>query len=282
VTATSGSDVHSTISKLTVHGFLISATTPAAVNPGSSSSSTVTLTALNGYSLPVQLACSVTGAGSPPPACNAQSFSTNPVTPTAAGAQTVLTITTTAPASAAARHWHIATFVWVPAFGLFFFGLCFAAPPKQRKVAATLFLSALAIVALSTLPSCGGKGACSVEPTGPTGLTASSTTKSSTMLNWNPPAVGANCGTISYTIYQNGSKIGTSSATGFTVTGLSPSTTYTFTVAASDAAGMGPQSAGLKVTTTSGATPAGNYTVTVIGTDANGLSNAAQVILTVN
>jgi chitodextrinase len=87
---------------------------------------------------------------------------------------------------------------------------------------------------------------------------------------------------ITYTIYQSGTKIGTSSMASFSVTSLSPSTTYAFTVAASDNAGMGPQSSPLSVTTGSGATPAGTYTITISGTDANNLSNFAQVTLTVN
>jgi hypothetical protein len=284
VTATSGSDVHTTTAKLTVNGFLISATAPAAVNPGSPSTSTVTLTALNGYDLPVELSCNVTGSGSPLPGCAAQSFSLNPVTPTSAGVQTVLTITTTAPAGATARQWHIAILIWFPAFGLLF-SLRLASTPQQRKVAGTLFLIAFMIVTFSTLPSCGGSvGTCSALPTVLTGLSATSTTSTATILTWNTPTtIGTgNCGSVSYTLYQNSSKIGTSSMTSFTATGLSAATTYTFTVAASDNAGMGPQSAGLQVTTQSGATPAGDYTVTVTGTDANGLSNSTQVTLTVN
>lgn len=288
VTAIFGSDVHSTTAKLTVNGFLISATAPAAVNPGNSSTSTVTLTALNGYNLPVQLACSVTGTGSPLPGCNAQSFSVNPVTPTSGGAQTVVTITTTPPAGAMAHRAHLVSVVWLPAFGLCLLGLCLVAAPKQKKAVVTFFLSAFVMVAFSTLPSCGGgmssKSTCSAAPNAPTGLAAASTTSTSTTLNWNPPtSIGVgNCGNVTYTIYQNGAKIGTSSTTSFIVSGLSPSTTYAFTVAASDNAGMGPQSASLQVMTGSGATPAGNYTVIIGGTDANGLSNSTQVSLTVN
>ncbi len=70
------------VSSATAPDFTIAATTPAAVAPGSSGSSTVTLTALNGYALPVNLGCSVSGSGSPAPACSASSFATNPVTPT--------------------------------------------------------------------------------------------------------------------------------------------------------------------------------------------------------
>jgi hypothetical protein len=282
VTGTSGGDVHSTTVDLTVNGFLISATTPAAVNPGNSATSTVTLTALNGYNLSVSLTCSVTGAGSPLPRCSAQSFSTNPVTPTAAGTQTMLTITTTAPARGMLRRSSIPLAMWPLPVGMSIVGFCLVATARRNRVG---WLLAGLVVAAVLLPSCGGgQRACSAAPNAPTGLAASGTTSAGTTLNWiAPTTIGTgNCGAISYTIYQNGTAIGTSSTTSFSVTGLSPSTTYMFTVAASDSAGMGPQSSPLSVTTGSGATPAGNYTVTITGTDINGLSNSTQATLVVN
>ena len=51
-----------------------------------------------------------------------------------------------------------------------------------------------------------------------------------TTLNWTAATVGANCSVTSYTIYQNGTSIGTASSTTFNVTNLTPSTTYSFTV----------------------------------------------------
>jgi hypothetical protein len=165
-------------------------------------------------------------------------------------------------------------------------GICLASADARREKLVGVRLVGLILTALFLLPSCGGGGqsVCSAAPNAPTGLVASSTTSSGTTLNWvAPTTVGAgNCGSISYTIYQNGTKIGSSTASSFNVTGLSPSTAYMFTVAASDNAGMGPQSSSLSVTTGSGATPAGSYTITITGTDANNLSNFAQVILTVN
>lgn len=286
VVGTAGADVHTTTVKLTVNGFLISATAPATVTPGTSAASTVTLTALNGYNLPVNLTCGVTGAGSPLPACSMTSFSTNPVTPTGVGAQTMLTITTTPPAKAMGRRESIRPAMWFLVVGISLIGICLASADARREKLVGVRLVGLILTALFLLPSCGGGGqsVCSAAPNAPTGLVASSTTSSGTTLNWvAPTTVGAgNCGSISYTIYQNGTKIGSSTASSFNVTGLSPSTAYMFTVAASDNAGMGPQSSSLSVTTGSGATPAGSYTITITGTDANNLSNFAQVILTVN
>lgn len=287
VTGTSGTDVHVTTVQLRVNGFLISAATPAAVNPGNPGTSTVTLTELNGYNLSVSLTCSVTGTGSPLPACSATSFSMNPVTPTGAGAQTILTITTAAPAKAMLRRASVLPPLWFPAMGISLLGLsCVAAWGRRKKFVAVTLLG-LILTPLLLLPSCGGSngpGACTVAPDTPTGLAASSTSSTGTALTWiAPTAISAgNCGLITYTIYQSGTKIGTSSTTGFNVTGLSPSTTYMFTVSASDNAGMGPQTSSLSVTTGSGATPAGSYAITITGLDANNLSNSAQVTLTVH
>ena len=290
VTGTSGAVVHSTTVTLTVNGFLISATTPAAVNPGTSGISTVTVTALNGYSMPVSLTCSVTGTGTPLPACSAASFSANPVTPTA---QTTLTITTTPPVGAMLRSRSALSGMWMPLTGISLVGLCFASAgfastgfasdAGRRKLLALLVVGVI-IAPLLILPSCSSSGgsSCAAAPSAPTGLAATSTTGTGTTLSWTAATVGSNCSVTSYTIYKNGAQIGTSSTTSFSVTGLSPSTAYTFTVAASDSAGMSPQSAPLVVTTTNGATPAGNYRVTITGTDANGLSNSTQVTLTVN
>jgi hypothetical protein len=287
VTGTYGADVHSTTVKLTVNGFLISATTPAAVNAGTSAASTVTLTALNGYNLPVNLTCTVTGAGSPLPACSMTSFSTNPVTPTGVGAQTILIVTTTPPAKAMVRRESILPALWFLGMGISLISICFvAADARQKKLVGAPILGLL-LTALFLLPSCGNSnsgGTCTASPNAPTGLAASSTTSTGTTLNWTAPTtVGVgNCGSISYTIYQNGTQIGASTTSSLNVTGLSPSTTYSFTVAASDSAGMSAQSSPLSVTTGSGATPAGKYTVTIVGTDMNGLSNFTQVTLSVD
>src|SRR6185437_13551044 len=53
----------------------------------------------------------------------------------------------------------------------------------------------------------------------------------------------------SYTIFKGGTSIGTSTSASFAVTGLTASTTYSFTVAATDSHGTGSQSTALSVTT---------------------------------
>jgi chitodextrinase len=104
-------------------------------------------------------------------------------------------------------------------------------------------------------------------PTAPT-LTFSGTTSTSTILSWS--GATDNISVTGYNIYQGVTQIGTTtSATTFTVTGLTPSTTYTFTVKAKDAAGnLSPNSNTISVTTqapdtTSPSTP----TLTASGTN---------------
>jgi chitodextrinase len=91
-------------------------------------------------------------------------------------------------------------------------------------------------------------------PTTPGGLTATAVTAQSVALSWN--ASSDNVGVAGYTVYRNGTAVGTTggTATTYTDSTVVPSTTYTYTVDAFDAAGNhSPQSAGLPVTT-----PAGN------------------------
>jgi glucosylceramidase len=69
----------------------------------------------------------------------------------------------------------------------------------------------------------------------PSNLAASNTTSSATTLTWGASTGGS--GTVTYAIDRNGAQIATTTGTSYTSTGLSPSTTYTYTVAASDTAG---------------------------------------------
>jgi chitodextrinase len=90
-----------------------------------------------------------------------------------------------------------------------------------------------------------------VPPSVPAGLAASSVTATQVMLTWN--ASSDSCATVAgYRIYRNGVQIGTSASPGYTDTGVSGGTTYSYTVAAYDSQGtpnVSAQSAALSVAT---------------------------------
>ena len=56
-------------------------------------------------------------------------------------------------------------------------------------------------------------------------------------------------GATSYNVYRNGTKVGTSSGTSYTDTGLTASTAYSYQVSASNSVGEGAKSGALSVTT---------------------------------
>jgi chitodextrinase len=72
-------------------------------------------------------------------------------------------------------------------------------------------------------------------PTTPTSLSASAF--SSTQINLSWTASSDNVGVAGYRIYRNGTQITTTTTTAYSNTTLSPSTSYTYTIAAYDAAG---------------------------------------------
>jgi hypothetical protein len=265
--------------------FAIAATTPVAVAPGTSGTSTVTLTALNGYNSQVTLSCTVTGSGSPLPECSASSFSTNPVTPTAGGAATTLTITTNGASGAMFVPGKVFYAMWLPIAGMSLVGMGFSSSRSRRKRLLGFLMIGMVMTALLLIPACGGSSSgsggasCAAAPSVPSGLAASATTPTGTTLNWTASTVGANCSVLGYAVYENGVSIGTPTATALPVLGLTPSTTYSFTVAAADSFGASAQSSPVMVTTLPGPT---NYTVTITGTDANNRSQSAQVTLAVN
>ena len=98
-------------------------------------------------------------------------------------------------------------------------------------------------------------------PSVPVGLTDTSDTASAVGLSWN--ASTDSTGTLAgYTIYRNGTSIGTTNAstTTFTDTAVQPSTTYSYTVDAFDTAGNhSAQSTALQVTTPAAAPPSAKW-----------------------
>ncbi|MFI0505032.1 chitinase [Streptomyces albogriseolus] len=92
-----------------------------------------------------------------------------------------------------------------------------------------------------------GGGGGDPEPTvpaTPAGLTVSGTTASSVTLAWN-----AVSGATGYTVYRDGTRVTAVTGTSATVTGLAASTSYSFQVAATNAAGESAKSAAVSVRT---------------------------------
>ncbi|MGW1619719.1 chitinase [Streptomyces sp. NPDC002172] len=93
-----------------------------------------------------------------------------------------------------------------------------------------------------------GPGASAGQPpAAPTGLTAGTVTSSSVALSWT-----AVTGATSYAVYRDGVKVQTATGTSATVTGLNPSTAYSFQVTAVNDAGESAKSAAVTATTGTG------------------------------
>ncbi len=95
----------------------------------------------------------------------------------------------------------------------------------------------------------GAAGPATQVPTTPASLAASGTSSVATVLTWQASTVPGGGTVTDYVIYENGKQIATTTATSYAVAGLTPSTAYSFAVAAEDAAGDSPLSATINVTT---------------------------------
>ncbi len=103
-------------------------------------------------------------------------------------------------------------------------------------------------------------GTCqAVKPSTPTGLTVTGTTPTTASLSW---SASSNSPT-GYQILRNGTQVGSSTGTSWTDTGLSPGTTYSYTVEAYNSGGTSAASAAVPATTTAGYTKTVNVTVPV-------------------
>lgn len=93
-----------------------------------------------------------------------------------------------------------------------------------------------------------------IAPTAPTGLAASGTTSSSTVLSWT--ASTDNVAVTGYNVYNGTTLVTTVTGLTYTVSGLTASTAYTFTVKAKDAAGNLSAASNTASVTTTAATAA--------------------------
>ncbi|MCD9024489.1 fibronectin type III domain-containing protein, partial [Cohnella silvisoli] len=87
-------------------------------------------------------------------------------------------------------------------------------------------------------------------PTLPGNLHVTGAANTSVDLDWD--ASTQNSGAVTYTVYKNGTLVGTTANTTYTVTGLTKATSYTMTVVASDAAGNESEAAEVTATTAGG------------------------------
>ncbi len=96
-------------------------------------------------------------------------------------------------------------------------------------------------------------GGSTTVPAAPAGLAVSGVSSSSVSLSWSAPS-----GTVSgYYVYQNGTRVTSVTGASATISGLTASTAYTFTVSAFNSAGEGPQSGPVQATTSSSTSGSG-------------------------
>ena len=138
--------------------FTLDVSAPSAVNPGSSASSTITVTPQNGFSAAVALSCTA-----PANAGIGCSITPKSVTPSGGAAQATLTITTTGPTAALmvprnGRSLLPLYAVWLPLPGIALAGIGFGSRRRNLGLGMLLFL-VLAFTLL--LFGCGGGGSSS-------------------------------------------------------------------------------------------------------------------------
>jgi hypothetical protein len=76
-----------------------------------------------------------------------------------------------------------------------------------------------------------------VAPTPPRGLVATGKSQTTASLGWQPPSDAGTRGLSHYRVFKGGAEIGTAMGNSFTATGLTPKTTYAFSVLAVNRAG---------------------------------------------
>ena len=144
---------------LTVPAFALAATTPSAVAPGSSATSSVTITGVSGYAGTVMLTCSLTFAPSGAtdlPTCSSDSSTVTLSSGTTAGT-TTFTVRTPAATIALVRPGFGKSRGWFGANGgaVLAFLMCLGIPARRRSWRSMVGILAV-MVALGSLTACGG------------------------------------------------------------------------------------------------------------------------------
>jgi Beta-propeller repeat len=130
---------------------------PSSVSPGSSATSTVTVTALNGYNNTVTLSCSISGGGSPAPTCALGTTSVS-----GGSGTTTLTVTTTGNSGALLRHPSFHYAMWLPIAGLSLVGMGFSSAGSRRKKLLGFLMIGIVMTALFLMPACGSTSTTTV------------------------------------------------------------------------------------------------------------------------
>ena len=193
-----GPDVHTTMVNVTVNAaapstYTVSASNPAAISPGSSATSTISVAGSGGYTGSVTLSCSMTSGptnqSGDAPGCSITSGSPVPLTSGTPTGQAIATVSTTAavadlvrpnfgPGAGKTSPWSESRFAAGSGAALavliFFFGI-----PARRRSWRKLLGIVIAMAVIGVLSSCGGgssgNGNGNTNPTNP-GTTAGSYT----------------------------------------------------------------------------------------------------------
>ncbi|MFI7365014.1 glycoside hydrolase family 6 protein [Streptomyces sp. NPDC050149] len=122
-----------------------------------------------------------------------------------------------------------------------------------------------------------GGGDDTQAPTAPTGVTVTAKTSGSVSLSWT--ASTDNTGVTGYDVFRDGVKVGSSTTTSYSDSGLSASTAYSYTVKAKDAAGnVSAASSALSATTSAGGgTGTGSLKVQYKNTDSSATDNQIRM-----
>ncbi|MFI2608205.1 glycoside hydrolase family 6 protein [Kitasatospora sp. NPDC018619] len=148
--------------------------------------------------------------------------------------------------------------------------------PGENVPAGQWFATQFRQLVQNAYPAFGGSG--STGPSAPSGLAVTGTTSSSVSLSWTASTGPA--GVSGYAVHRNGAKVATVTGTSYTDSGLSPATSYQYTVTAQDAAGnVSPASAAVTATTAAaGGGSSGCSATYTVGNDwGNGFTAAVTV-----
>ena len=146
--------VTATFKSLADFSLSASAFTPTTITAGGSSTSTIDIAAIAGFSSAVTLSCSVQPAPSLAPRCSLSPNSTHVGTPA------TLTVTTTGPSATlhTAAGVGLIYAIWMPLLGMFALKFGFGSDQKKKGKAPAVLLSCALVASLASQIACGDGG----------------------------------------------------------------------------------------------------------------------------